>query len=78
MKSAVIRKEDLNIWLEYLKKKAKLYAPKKKENLFVFRQVKDVTKITLEYNPTILPPKKYYYPQKEKLIKFLFLSYLQK
>lgn len=70
MKYAVIRKEDLNIWLEYLKKKAKLYAPKKKENLFVFRQVKDVTKITLEYIPTILPPKKYYFPQKEKLIKF--------
>jgi sulfhydrogenase subunit beta (sulfur reductase) len=70
VKYAVIKKEDLNIWLEHLKKKAKLYAPKKKENLFVFRPVKDVSKICLEYIPTILPPKKYYFPQKEKLFKF--------
>ncbi len=70
MKYAVINKEDLNKWLEHLKKKARLYAPKEKENLFVFRPVKDVSKICLEYIPTILPPKKYYFPQKEKLLKF--------
>lgn len=70
MKYAVIKKVDLNTWLEYLKKKAKLYAPKRKENSFVFRQVKDVSKICLDYIPTILPPKKYYFPQKEKLLKF--------
>lgn len=70
MKYAVIKKEDFNTWLEHLKKKAKLYAPKKKENLFIFRPVKDVNEITLKYIPTILPPKKYYFPQKEKLFKF--------
>lgn len=70
MKYAVLKKDDLNKWLEHLKKKAKLYAPKKKENLFVFRPVKDVNEISLLYIPTILPPKKYYFPQKEKLVKF--------
>jgi len=70
VKYAVIKKEDLNIWLEYLKKKARLYAPKQKENQFIFRPVKDVNEITLKYIPTILPPKKYYYPQKEKLFRF--------
>lgn len=70
MKYAVIKKDDLNKWLEHLKNKAKLYAPKKKENAFVFRPVKDVNDICLEYIPTILPPKKYYFPQKEKLLKF--------
>ncbi len=70
MKYAVIKKDDLGKWLEHLKKKAKLYAPKKKENLFVFRPVKDPDDITLKYVPTILPPKKYYYPQKEKLFSF--------
>jgi sulfhydrogenase subunit beta (sulfur reductase) len=70
VKYAVIKKEDLNKWLEYLSKKARLYAPKKKENLFIFRPVKDVNEVVLKYIPTILPPKKYYYPQKEKLFRF--------
>jgi len=70
VKYAVIKKEDLNKWLQYLKKKARLYAPKKKENHFIFRPIKDISEITLKYIPTILPPKKYYYPQKEKLFRF--------
>jgi len=70
MKYASIKKEDLNMWLEYLSGRARLYAPRKKENLFVFRPVKDISEIALKYIPTILPPKKYYFPQKEKLFKF--------
>lgn len=70
MKYAVIRKEDLNNWLEHLQKKAKLYAPRKKENRFIFRPVKDISEVCLNYIPTILPPKKYYFPQKERLFKF--------
>lgn len=70
MKYAIIKKEDLNKWLAHLIKKARLYAPKKKENLFIFRPIKDISEITLKYIPTILPPKKYYYPQKEKLLRF--------
>ncbi len=70
MKYASLKKADLFEWLEHLKKKAKLYAPRKKENLFVLRPVKNVEDVCLEYIPTILPPKKYYFPQKEKLFKF--------
>ena len=70
MKYASLKKTDLNAWLKHLQKKAKLYAPRKKENLFVFRPVKEVEDVCLEYIPTILPPKKYYFPQKEKLLKF--------
>lgn len=70
MKYASFRKEDLDKWVEFLRKKAKLYAPKRKENLFVFRPVKDARDITIDYIPTILSPKKYYFPQKEKLLKF--------
>jgi sulfhydrogenase subunit beta (sulfur reductase) len=70
VKYAVIKKEYLNKWLARLKKSARLYAPQKKENLFVFRPVKDVEKVCLKHIPTILPPKKYYFPQKEKLLKF--------
>ena len=70
MKFAVLKKSDLPKWLESLKKKAKLYAPKKKEGHFVFRPVKDIDDVCVEYIPTILPPKKYYFPQKERLINF--------
>jgi sulfhydrogenase subunit beta (sulfur reductase) len=70
VKYASLKKANLNDWLGHLKKKAKLYAPRKKENLFVFRQVKEVEDVCLEYIPTVLPPKKYYFPQKEKLFKF--------
>jgi sulfhydrogenase subunit beta (sulfur reductase) len=70
VKYASLKKANLNDWLGHLKKKAKLYAPRKKENLFIFRQVKEVEDVCLEYIPTILPPKKYYFPQKEKLFKF--------
>jgi len=70
MKYAVIYKKDLHKWIGHLNKKAKLYAPKKKENLFVFNPIKDADEVCLNYIPTILPPKKYYFPQKEKLLKF--------
>lgn len=70
MKYAVIKKEDLNKWLHHLMKKARLYAPRKKESHFIFRPVKDISEVCLNYIPTILPPKKYYFPQKERLFKF--------
>jgi len=70
VKYAVLNRKDLGRWLEHLGKKARLYAPHKKENQFVFKRVTDVSKVTLNYIPTILPPKKYYFPQKEKLLKF--------
>jgi sulfhydrogenase subunit beta (sulfur reductase) len=70
VKYASLNKTHLNNWLEHLKNKAKLYAPRKKENLFVLRPVKEVSDVCLEYIPTILPPKKYYFPQKERLFKF--------
>ena len=70
MKYASLKKTNLAGWLKHLKNQAKLYAVRKKENLFVFRPVKEVSEVCLEYIPTILPPKKYYFPQKEKLFKF--------
>lgn len=70
MQYAVINKGDLGRWFDSLKEKGKIYGPKKKENSFVFRPVKEFEEMSLEYIPTILPPKKYYFPQKEFLFKF--------
>jgi len=70
VKYAVIQKKDLGTWVEFLKTKALVYAPHRKENLYVFAQVDSPADITLEYIPTILPPKKYYLPPEEDLLKF--------
>ncbi|MBN2144033.1 MAG: 4Fe-4S dicluster domain-containing protein, partial [Candidatus Aureabacteria bacterium] len=43
---------------------------KKGKNHFVFSEVHSGNDIALHYIPTILPPKKYFLPQKEKLIEY--------
>ena len=70
MKYGIIKKSDLKVWFDSLKQKGKIYGPKRKENSFVFRPVKEFDEMSLVYIPTILPPKKYYFPQKEFLFKF--------
>ncbi|MFH0940981.1 MAG: 4Fe-4S dicluster domain-containing protein [Candidatus Omnitrophota bacterium] len=70
MKYAVISKSELGRWFDSLKNRGKIYGPKKKESSYVFRPIKDFEEMSLKYIPTILPPKKYYFPQKEFLFKF--------
>ncbi|MFH1258302.1 MAG: 4Fe-4S dicluster domain-containing protein [Elusimicrobiota bacterium] len=67
---AKIDKRDFPKWVESLGEHGKIYGPQKKEEKYVFRPLKDISTIELEYIPTILPPKKYYFPQKEFLIAF--------
>ena len=70
MKYAVIDKKDMERWFNFLKARSKVYGPKKKENAFVFSQIEEFGEMSLLYKPTILPPKKYYFPQKEALLDF--------
>lgn len=70
MKYGVIHKDDLSRWFDSLKDKGRIYGPKKKENAFIFRPIREFEEMSLLYIPTILPPKKYYFPQKEFLFKF--------
>lgn len=65
-----IDKKYFSEWVESLKNHGNLYGPIKKENSYVFRQIKDISTIDLKYTITILPPKKYYFPQKEFLFAF--------
>ena len=67
---AKISKKDFSKWFSSLEDHGRLYGPKKKEGRHVFRPIKDISELDLNYIPTILPPKKYYFPQKEKLLKF--------
>jgi sulfhydrogenase subunit beta (sulfur reductase) len=70
VKYAVIEKRNIPSWVEFLKTKSRVYAPARKENLFVFAPVDNPADISLEYVPTVLPPKKYYFPPEEDLLKF--------
>jgi sulfhydrogenase subunit beta (sulfur reductase) len=70
MKYAIIAKKDMPRWFDSLKRHGKIFGPKKKEHQYVFRPVNEFEEMSLVYSPTILPPKKYYFPQKEALLKF--------
>ncbi|MBF0253138.1 MAG: 4Fe-4S dicluster domain-containing protein [Candidatus Omnitrophica bacterium] len=70
MRYVYLEKRDLGKFIEELGKKYRVVAPVKKENQFVFADVCNAENVTLEYLPTILPPKKYFFPQKEKLGSF--------
>ncbi len=70
MRYVYLNKKDLGEFVDHLKKKYKVVAPVVKENQFVFAEVENADEISLEHIPTILPPKKYFFPQKEKLGSF--------
>ena len=65
-----LEKNDLGKFIDILNKKYKVMAPVKKENQFVFAQVDSADEISIDYIPTILPPKKYFMPQKQDLGTF--------
>lgn len=51
-------------------KEFKIYGPVEKENKYVFDQITEPSQISLDYDTTILPPKKYLLPQEDKLFSF--------
>lgn len=70
MRYAYLQKKDFAEFVKFLKNKRKVVAPIKKENQYVFAEIEDPGEISMEYLPTILPPKKYFFPQKQKLGSF--------
>lgn len=70
-KYVTLKKSDFNEFIEKLSKIKPVVAPVAKgEKNFVFDEVKKGDEIALNYIPTILPPKKYFMPQKEKILEF--------
>jgi len=71
MKIVKFKKHHLQDFLNNLHLFGELHAPQKKgDQSYVFDKVTDVSKIALSYTRTILPPKKYFFPQEQTLFTF--------
>jgi sulfhydrogenase subunit beta (sulfur reductase) len=67
----ILPKKDLDTFVSSLSKKRKVAAPVKKGlKSFAFEEVTSASDIVLKYIPTILPPKKYFMPQSERLAEY--------
>jgi sulfhydrogenase subunit beta (sulfur reductase) len=71
VKYHILEKRNLDLFIKNLSKKMKVVAPcKKGEKNYVFAEISSADEISENYIPTILPPKKYFMPQREKIIEF--------
>jgi len=67
----ILKKSELDWFIKKLSRKMKVCAPVAKgHGSFAFKEVKSAGEIALSYIPTILPPKKYFMPPREKLLDF--------
>lgn len=67
----ILSKNGLDGFIRELSAKMRVCAPvKKSHGSFAFEEVTSAGEIALDYIPTILPPKKYFMPQREKLLDF--------
>jgi len=71
MKLKVINKDKLLPFVNQIMKHLEVVGVKKKgEGKYVFDRLESPSEICLDYDVTILPPKKYFLPQRETLIRF--------
>jgi len=65
----VIKKKHMGDLLGFLAAEGEVVGPKKKEIQYVFGPISSLDELELDYPTSILPPKKYFLPQWETLIK---------
>ncbi|MBN3041002.1 MAG: 4Fe-4S dicluster domain-containing protein [Candidatus Omnitrophica bacterium] len=67
----ILEKKDFPQFIKRLSKKHKVVAPVSRGNKsYAFTQVDSSDQIAMKYIPTILPPKKYFMPQRETLAQY--------
>lgn len=67
----ILKHGELDGFINKLSKKMQVVAPVDKgSGNFAFQEVSGASGIALKYTPTILPPKKYFMPQMEKMLDF--------
>ncbi|HEX3049956.1 MAG TPA: 4Fe-4S dicluster domain-containing protein [Aggregatilineaceae bacterium] len=66
----ILPKEKLGIFVEALKANFRVVGPTQTETGYAFEDIDHVEQLQLDYNTTILPPKKFFLPQREVLFEF--------
>jgi sulfhydrogenase subunit beta (sulfur reductase) len=70
MRLAIIHKEDMAPFVTSLQNEFQVVGPAAREIKFVFAPITHVSDLRLDYNTTVLPPKKAFLPQRETLFTF--------
>ncbi|EKD26931.1 MAG: Ni/Fe hydrogenase beta subunit [uncultured bacterium] len=70
MSAFYITENDFKQFLSNLIREKNVIAPVKKKSKFVFSPIEDANDIRLDYDVTILPPKKEFFPTIQTLVKF--------
>ncbi|MCP4264946.1 MAG: Ni/Fe hydrogenase subunit beta [Candidatus Brocadiaceae bacterium] len=71
MKTVLINKDNIGPFYNNLKAEYKVYGvEEKEEGFYVFDETESFVDPLEDYKPTILPPKKYLFPQQETLLRF--------
>jgi sulfhydrogenase subunit beta (sulfur reductase) len=60
----------LNTWVDGLVQQQTVYGVQAKGERFAFDRLERASALRLDYDVTILPPKKYFQPQREVLMRF--------
>lgn len=66
----ILPKENIDDLVLGLSKTHEVVGPKKKGPAFVFGPIEDPSELELDYTMTLLPPKKYYLPAEERLLRY--------
>lgn len=57
-------------WVNRLQQEYRVVAPQEKHGAFIFDEIDSIGDLRLTYPPTVLPPKKYLVPPREKLLQY--------
>ena len=66
----VIDKKDMASLVSSIMEERKVVGPVAKDGKFVFSPISDYSQLRLDYNITLLPPKEFFLPTEEPILKF--------
>lgn len=70
MSIKLVDQPTLDAWIDALIAEQVVYGVQAKEDKFAFDRLRKASALRLDYDVTILPPKKYFQPQREVLMRF--------
>ncbi|MBM3123038.1 MAG: hypothetical protein FJZ97_12775, partial [Chloroflexi bacterium] len=70
MSFKVIPKAALPDWIEQMRRSQRVVGPKPLHGQHVFGEIHGAAEIDLDYPTTVIPPKKYLFPQQEDLLTY--------